>query len=334
MRFKQWFNEAAIEMNPWEAMKIMELQGLQGKLIDAKDLRKKFFELSKKYHPDLNIGNQNALEMMIKLNNANAILSKFVEQGKPLPLEEEEKTSSRYSKEPSGYYGGFKKGRPKDSKTVTEEDVMDWCKETLQKKRMVLFTHYPYTGFDRGVKIGFGPYGIKKSQFALPEDITPEKLFDIIKKNIPNFPNSLIDIGHSKYFESYVTFLNQHNNYRSISLEFERSPIKKSPIKKETGTGMLREEILKYFQRKGLTVLRQTKQADFFGFNKQPIQESTFIRVKKRKADVVSVQTVDYGYKKINNDVMVTKEFYFNTITENTLDDLILVLNRRLKKEE
>ena len=43
MRFKQWFNEATIEMNPWEAMKIMELQGLQGKLIDAKDLRKKLF---------------------------------------------------------------------------------------------------------------------------------------------------------------------------------------------------------------------------------------------------------------------------------------------------
>lgn len=327
MRFKQWFNEATIEMNPWEAMKIMELQSLQGKLIDAKDLRKKFFELSRKYHPDLNIGNENALEMMVKLNNANTILSKFVEQGKPLPSEE--KTSSNYSKEPSGSYGGFKKGRPKDSKTVTEEDVMDWCKETLQKKRMVLFTHYPYTGFDRGVKIGFGPYGVKKSQFALPEDTTSEKLFDIIKKNIPNFPNNLIDIGHSKYFESYVTFLNKNNNYRSISLE-----VKRSPIKKETGVGMLREEILKYFEKKGLTVLRQTKQADFFGFDNQPIQESAFIRVKQRKADVVSVQTVDYGYKKVNNDVVVTKEFYFNTVTENTLDDLILVLNRRLKKEE
>jgi len=314
-------------MNPWEAMKIMELQSLQGKLIDAKDLRKKFFELSRKYHPDLNIGNENALEMMIKLNNANATLSKFVEQGKPLPLEE--KTSSSYSKETSGSYDGFKKGRPKDSKTVTEENVMDWCKETLQKKRMVLFTHYPYTGFDRGVKIGFGPYGVKKSQFALPEDTTSEKLFDIIKKNIPNFPSNLIDIGHSKYFQSYVTFLNKNNNYRSISLE-----VKRSPIKKETGVGMLREEILKYFEKKGLTVLRQTKQADFFGFDNQPIQESAFIRVKQRKADVVSVQTVDYGYKKVNNDVVVTKEFYFNTVTENTLDDLILVLNKRLKKEE
>ena len=82
---------------------------------------------------------------------------------------------------------------------------------------------------------------------------------------------------------------------------------------------------------KNLIVLRQTKEADYFGFYNQPTQESTFIRVKQRKVDVVSVQKVDYGYKKVNNDVMVTKEFYFGTVTEKILDALIFVLKRRLK---
>ena len=104
MNFKEWFNESAIAMSPWEAMEIMQLQDLKGKVLDGKILRQKFFELSRKYHPDLNIGNKNSLEMMIKVNNANATLSKLVNNA--LPSSEEESTSNYYSKqqEPSNYY--------------------------------------------------------------------------------------------------------------------------------------------------------------------------------------------------------------------------------------
>ena len=104
MNFKEWFNESAIAMSPWEAMETMQLQDLKGKVLDAKVLRQRFFELSRKYHPDLNIGNKNSLEMMIKVNNANATLSKLVNN--VLPSSEEESTSSYYSKqqEPSNYY--------------------------------------------------------------------------------------------------------------------------------------------------------------------------------------------------------------------------------------
>lgn len=323
MNFKQWLTESSIEMNPWEAMEIMQLQDLKGQVLDANVLRTKFFELSRKYHPDRNLGDDNSLEMMVKLNNANATLSKFID--KVLPSEKQETPSYSSQHEPSDFYSGFKKGRPKDSKTVSEQDVMAWCEETLQKNRTVLFFRHPYTGFDYGFRIGIGPYGSKSSRKTLPENTTPKDLFDIIKQSITNFPDSLIDIGHSK-FESYLTFLNKSNNFSSISLE-----TKKTPVKKEAGVGMKREEILMYFEKQGLTVLRQTKEADYFGFYNQPTQESTFIRVKQKKVDIVSVQKVDYGYKKVNNDVMVTKEFYFGTVTEKILDALIFVLKRRLK---
>ena len=337
MNFKEWFlKEAAIDMSPWEAMEVMELQHLKGQKLDAATLRNKFREMSMKYHPDRNVGDENAAEMMSKINNANITLQKYID--KELPSSPEHFTSSSYSSysNPSGYSDDFgftrkKQTRPANAKNVTEEDVKKWCEEALNQDRKVLFLRNRYTGFGMFTSLGYAPVGTKKTRKTLPENITSQELFEIIKKQIPEFPNSLIDIGQNKW-ESYLTFLDDSQerhyatvSYRSISME-ARKPVKK----KEAGDGMTRDKIMEYLQEKGLTVLRKTRDADYYGFYSQPTNESYFIRIKQRKIDMIVIDKVDYGYKKVNNDVMVSKEIYFGNVNVNILDSFISLLKKKL----
>lgn len=335
MNFKEWFlKEAAIDMSPWEAMEVMDLQHLKGQKLDAATLRNKFREMSMKYHPDRNVGDENAAEMMSKVNNANITLQKYIDR--ELPSSQEQSRSSSYSTS-SGYSDDFgytreKQSRPPNSKIVTEEDVRRWCEETLSQGRRVLFVRDPYTGFGFFSSLGYGPVGTKRTRKTLAENVTPQELFDLIKKQIADFPNSLIDIGQNK-FESYLTFLDhsqaRHHaavSYRSISME---AP--KQAKKKEAGVGMTRDKIMEYLQEKGLTVLRKTKDADYFGFYNQPTEESYFIRIKQRKIDMIVIHKVDYGYKKVNNDVIMSKEIYFGDVSINILDSFISLLKKKLQ---
>jgi hypothetical protein len=332
MNFKDWFlKESAIDMSPWEAMEVMQLQDLKGKVLDNLTLRNKFFELSKKYHPDRNVGDENAAQMMSKVNNANITLQKYV--GKTLPESPESASGSSYSSD----FGDFgftsrKQTRPPNSKTVTEEDVKKWCEEALNQNRRVLFLRDRYTGFGLFTSIGYGPVGVKKTRKTLSENVTPEELFNLIKNQIPDFPNSLIDIGQNK-FESYLTFLDDSQgrhyaavSYRSISIE-----PKKQAKKKEAGVGMTRDKVMESLQEKGLTLLRKTKDADYFGFYNQPTEESYFIRVKQRKMDLIVINKVDYGYKKVNNDLLLSKEFYFGDVSDKIIDSFIELLKKKLQ---
>lgn len=335
MNFKEWFlNEAAIEMSPWEAMEVMQLQHLKGQKLDAATLKNKFREMSMKYHPDRNFGNEDAAIMMTKVNNANSTLQNYIDR--ELPSSPEQFKSSSYSSS-SGFDDGFgftrqKQSRPPNSKTVTEEDVKKWCEETLSQGRRVLFIRDPYTGFGFFSSLGYGPVGTKRTRKTLAENITAQELFDLIKSQISDFPNSLIDIGQNK-FESYLTFLDhsqaRHHaavSYRSISME---AP--KKAKKKEAGVGMKKDKIMEYLQQKGLTVLRKTRDADYFGFYNQPTSESYFIRIKQKKIDLIVINKVDYGYKKVNNDVMVSKEIYFGDVSINILDSFISLLKNKLQ---
>lgn len=333
MKFKEWFlKESAIDMNPWEAMDVMDLQHLKGQKLDAVTLRNKFREMSMKYHPDRNVGDENAVEMMSKVNNANITLQKYVDRELPSSPEQPSSFSSS-----SGFGSGFtkeKQSRPPESKNVTEEDVRKWCEEVLNQGRRVLFIRDPYVGFGFFSRVGHGSVGTKRTRKTLAENITPQELFDLIKSQIPDFPDSLIDIGQNKW-ESYLTFLDNSkryntavSSYRSISME---AP--KAPKKKEAGVGMKRYDIIESLQNKGLTVLRKTKEADYFGFYNQPTDESYFVRVKQKKIDLVVIHKVDYGYTKRSSDMIISKEIYFGDVSDKILDSFINLLKKRLKEK-
>lgn len=337
MKFKEWFlKEAAIDMSPWEAMEVMDLQHLKGQKLDAATLRNKFREMSMKYHPDRNVGDENAAEMMSRVNNANITLQKYIDR--ELPSSQEQPRSSSYSTS-SSYSDDFgytkdKQSRPPNSKTVTEEDVRKWCEETLSQGRRVMFVRDPYTGFGFFSSLGYGPVGTKRTRKTLAENITPQELFDLIKNQIPDFPSSLIDIGQNK-FESYLTFLDHSQtrhraavSYRSISME---AP--KAPKKKEAGVGMKRDAVINGLQNKGLTTLRKTRDADYFGFYNQPTDESYFIRVKQKKIDLIVIHKVDYGYTKRSSDIIISKEIYFGDVSDKTLDAFVSLLKKKLQEK-
>ena len=79
-------------MNLQKALKIMGLTPD----FSEKELKEKYRELAKKYHPDHNIGNKEALKKMQEINEAHEYLKKEVEQN----TYNQSQTKNKYTYDP------------------------------------------------------------------------------------------------------------------------------------------------------------------------------------------------------------------------------------------
>lgn len=104
-------------------------------------------------------------------------------------------------------------------KTITEEDIKNWCNEATSLGREAIYIHAPYTGIDFISKIGLSPYGSKSSKKTFRKNI-----YESIKEHIRK-GDVVVDMTHGK-INSWITIkeckeqkVEWTKTFRSISLE-------------------------------------------------------------------------------------------------------------------
>lgn len=320
-------------MTPWEAMGVLGLDSLAGQVLTKEVLRDAYAPLILEAHPDKNPGQEEAAhEKSVRINNAKDILKRYI--GQPLPSDAAAVAPPPPSPESEGFddwYTNFLRSnnlatgpqdRPPGAMTVNEAQVLEWVGKIFAANLRQVFIRGHYQGFELMSRFGVSPYGPKIKTQRISDDVTPDRLFESIKRMIKGFPESVIDmqIGTSKQVpEAWITWLDNEGErgswmvrYRSLSFE----PIPKKVVK-PAGVGLTIERVDEILRTRGLKV---TAGGDKYSYWSRQKGDKYCIRQAAKTLRLM---------KRIPGEwVPVTGEFYYGKLTEAMVAKMIEIIDQ------
>jgi hypothetical protein len=326
------FKTSADLMTPWQAVGVLGLVG--GQVLTKEALRDAYAPLVLQAHPDKNPGQEaESHDKTVRINAAKDILKRYI--GRPLPSNDADPVVPPPTPDSEGFddwYSNFLRtnnivtgpqDRPRGAMSVAETDVLEWVKGVLAAGMRHALIRGAYQGFELMNRFGLSPYGPVVKTQRLPEDITPERLFEVVKATIPGFPHSIIDLQiktDRPQPESWVTFLDNkgergisHSKYRSLSFE----PIKKKEPKQE-GVGLSVSQVEQMLQTKGLSVVAGGSKYAYWGRRRS---DSYLIRQAAKTLRVMSRKSGEW--------FGISNEFYYGKLTEQIVAAMVNVIDKR-----
>jgi len=351
MEFKQWL-EAAIKMDPYEAMEVMDLQNLAGKTLDQAVLMQAYRDLARERHPDLHPDDPEATSKFQELQNAFEALRDLV--GQTLP-------GSRGPVPTTGYRPGGVTGTPHQTglhrpETYTEQDVEDFAKQMADlgyfksiKKQSATWVPMTIGRFSdasigsaertqtlnakSGLNNAEGILGKIKEIMAADGATYPDNIVTVVVR--PNWEQGFITYYYPRRSDVERMF-GIHSNWGYRSIVFQAPPKKK---KKQPGVGMKRSEVEDYLTKNGLKRLSYGGRATFYGLpqhepsGKKRTIYGEVIKLQPKAFKLVSRSQYDRGYKKETMEVNIRSVSY-GALTKDFLDKAIKWVKVKAGAEE
>lgn len=325
MNWYQKIKLAAEVMPIWKAMEVLNLTGQAGKILTREVFRAAYAPLASQFHPDSNPDDPNANSKMVELNNAKDSVMRFLDQ--PLPSTPQESESPSFSSrerqpEPENFWR-----QPR--RNFTEQDLVELCRKVLQAGMTNAYVHYPYEGYDGFERCGYSTYGSRpQTPQRIPEGMTAEALAGFVKKIIPDFPDSMIDVTFIER-EGWVSFTTQPytGGIRKIrSVSFSKPQPK---VKKPAGMGMKPAAVDAHLTTAGLRYAGGGNVYSYYGFTDRG--EGYFIRIAKKSVRLVHRVRIE---RQGLVDGGIGDQVYFGNLTPEILDKWINYIEKKSTQPE
>lgn len=269
-----------------------------------KDIQKAYRQLAVKYHPD-----RGGDEEKMKLLN---IAREIVESGGKGQSTSHESTyrNEEWWEKFRAKFGPFPSGK------YTDADLRKFAEEVFKRGFLQTIIRHEVSSVpvDAWGVNERRPFGGKQNTSRIPENITPEKLYEGLKRQ----KGSLFDIFVEPH-EAWVTWERDGRKFQTIS--FEKPKVK---VKKDPRMGKTVGEITEYLKNNGLAVIAGGSKNQYWGPRGSSEKTGRFIRQKARSLRLIIRSKVGRAYE----DGGIQPEVYFGKITTEQLDEMIRWVKR------